>query len=103
MAHSSDFSESCCVLQWASVDAAGPSTDAKEGMFRRLWSLKEVHFDLHHASHSQACCMPISDIVTAQRPFLHYIAAMSATCKDSRWCASACAAACLACLLHHCS
>ena len=29
-------------MQWASVDAAGPSTDAKEGMFRRLWSLKEV-------------------------------------------------------------
>lgn len=32
----------CGAMQWASVDAAGPSTDAKEGIFRRLWSLKEV-------------------------------------------------------------
>lgn len=41
--HQGDLlSDSVYVVQWASVDAAGPSTDGKEGMFRRLWSLKEV-------------------------------------------------------------
>ncbi|CAL5226778.1 g9635 [Coccomyxa viridis] len=36
------FSRQFTEYEWASVDAAGPSTDAKEGMFRRLWSLKEA-------------------------------------------------------------
>lgn len=29
-------------VQWASIDNAGPGNEAKEAMFRRLWSLKEV-------------------------------------------------------------
>lgn len=47
--HGAHEPEAVHLLQWASVDTAGPSTDAKEGMFRRLWSLKEVWTTCFHA------------------------------------------------------
>ena len=40
-------------------------------------------FIMHPTAKHVAC--PVSELVIAQRPFLHHVAAVSASCEGSRW------------------
>ncbi len=57
----------CCFMQWASIDNAGTGNEAKEAMFRRLWSLKEVIFT-SSLMHLFAYLEPPTSLFVPRRP-----------------------------------